>query len=54
MVNLFSFVQEVWAMRNLGIVMLMGVALLVGCGEGAVETPPSGFDGYVATVQGMT
>lgn len=41
-------------MRNLGIAMLMGVAFLVGCGEGAVETPPSGFDGYVATVQGMT
>ena len=39
-------------MRNLGIAMLMGVALLAGCGEGAVETPPSGFDGYVATVQG--
>lgn len=41
-------------MRNLGITMLMGMALLAGCGEGSADAPPSGFDGYVATVQGMT
>ncbi|MFZ4646395.1 MAG: hypothetical protein ACOYNP_11635 [Gemmataceae bacterium] len=42
-------------MRILGIAALVGLAVvLAGCGEGAVESPPSGFDGYVATVQGMT
>lgn len=42
-------------MRILGIAVLLGLtAVLAGCGEGASEGPPSGFDGYVATVEGMT
>lgn len=42
-------------MRFLGLAVILGAAVvLAGCGEGAAEAPPSGFDGYVATVQGMT
>lgn len=41
-------------MRILGVAVLLGVAWIVGCGESGVDAPPSGFDGYVATVQGMT
>jgi len=35
-------------------VILGAAVMLAGCGDGAADAPPSGFDGYVATVQGMT
>lgn len=41
-------------MRILGFAAIALAVALAGCGEGVADSPPSGFDGYVATVQGMT